>query len=469
MSWEDSDDPRKQQAKEYPITGLIVKMTDLKVRYLEVNGDTFKVKVIEELRQIGQAGIKASHIEAPETLVALVRNAEQVPASFGKSGVVMFVKYKTRESDYFMVPITELIPGELISRKRFPSSPLTVLDDKVLEKMGERNLETVTRVKSVIVARLSELSVFGYWDLLSPLTPVVRDASSWFFWKKDSPAPQFVTSRTTDKEELSKRGEIILAALKNAKTEDRLKEDAKFIIVWILRKMDSWSEAGLQRVCGFFNQIGGSWQKHHDLRAFDYILKEYGWPVDSSLPPDGKMGLWLASIQSRNSRNGFSHPKLYKTSVNLKTLKKRILRQARSSLTPQQYEELTKLGLDTSYNPGTSTPPGNSKLEMIDEEAPSEPGEEKEPGENASEDEGPQVNYNDDPKAEDAWRKAESEAEKSRQARLKYERRKETFYKKTHEFQTQFTKTKKSLVDKYVRPFITTAKQSYNSFVKGKP
>nr|UTQ48846.1 hypothetical protein [Monilinia fructicola fusarivirus 2] len=282
---------------------------------MEHSPNTNKMSVtifITDLKEINGYGINANDITDPSTEIWCVRMPVKGWNKQTGLHAVIFKKTNTGVNK-IVFPFGNLLPGTLVDKKHFPPGEAVQFDKSMTLPVA--GAETAERVKEVLRANLMDRKLFGYWDYLSPISPFVTKAFDWGLWTKKNAPPQFVTTRTVNKSEISVRADAIIRACKNAEEGTPYMEDLVVLTSFLSDKLDILTDVGLERVCGFFNQIGGAWQKSRSPLPVGGILKGYGWPATLEKSVEERLRLFISKTNvigasGLQSRSNFKKGKI---------------------------------------------------------------------------------------------------------------------------------------------------------------
>lgn len=319
------------------VEGSVEVSKDVTATFIEGRWTNRKVSHLFKVEHVSQAGINSRDITGPKSEIWLVKQVG-LPMFNSVKGCHVFVPKKMgAHVVWYDIPVSLLIPGEVIGFSKYPNKTVSLYDDSVkLECFGA---ETSDKVKHLISLRMSDLNLFGHWDVLTPLTPVALSAVNWTFWKGKNPAPQIYTTRTENVSELEDRGNKILTSLRSCTGSHPAATDAYAMVQWTNDKLGCFSVWGLQRVCGFYNQLAASWQRTQSLDFLSGLLRAYGWEVCNTMTVVEKLSLFIGHNDRKDQGSEFSKGRFYKKETNISRLRKalriRVLKEQKKLKAPE--------------------------------------------------------------------------------------------------------------------------------------
>jgi hypothetical protein len=335
------------------------------------------VHLVNEASELQKFRIRAESITNPATQIWLVRQ-KNLAGFFNKRGIILFIPFGPRDSrEWACVALNDIVPSNsLIPESDWPSPGMTIrLDSETRVKTN--GVETIEKLKAVIAQRLDDMRVFGGWDIMSPITPLVERARRWGFWMSEAPSPQFVATRTDDPAELTMNGRSILLALNNVKVNEPLKDDLFVLVSWIVSKLPSLSKMGRQRASGLFNRICMTWQYRQSLAGQASILMQYGWPLNHKGNPLERLAIFVAGANARTASNSFAAKHLWKKGFSLSNMRRKLRQGAAKSMSPKDYKALLRPDLElkegSKIDDDAESQSGESIGEGPEEETPHDP------------------------------------------------------------------------------------------------
>nr|QED42909.1 hypothetical protein [Monilinia fusarivirus G] len=231
-----------------------------------------KYIVLNSIKFIADEGVTPSTLQ--QGRLFLSRRKEKYD---GKYGWMLHFQHKQQE---YVFPLDVLLTGRISPHNLYPCKQGEVWEWKAGFLSTDRDCKTVEEAKKLLVARLNDLDVFGYYDVLTPLTPAVKKGFSWSFFRNGKQnVPKIVLSKTVNREQIKEKFRVILLACEEYKGDAPHIEDGIRFFKLLLDFMPDTSDKGLERMNNLANQVGGSWMRISEPSALGSILKNFDWPI----------------------------------------------------------------------------------------------------------------------------------------------------------------------------------------------
>ncbi|ALW95412.1 hypothetical protein [Alternaria brassicicola fusarivirus 1] len=182
--------------------------------------------------------------------------------------------------------VTTLFKGEVTSERWFPPSP--VFKWKKEYQSRDKEVASEEAYKKVIVARMADENLLGYYDMLTPATPLVNRLSASFkWWKTGGNAPIIPFSPTNSKSEIVGRiahFETAFAALNN---NPPFALDGLLALRVLKDQLPNMKDRGAQNVSRFLTTLVKAWAMSKQPSHFKGPLSKISYPTEKEgLPAD---------------------------------------------------------------------------------------------------------------------------------------------------------------------------------------
>nr|UTQ48844.1 hypothetical protein [Monilinia fructicola fusarivirus 1] len=238
-----------------------------------------KYIVLDSIKYIADEGVTPSALQ--QGRLFLSRRKEKYE---GKYGWMLHFQHKNQECVF---PMDVLLTGRISPHNLYPCKAGEVWEWKEGFLSADKDCKTAEEAKKLLIARLNDLDVFGYYDVLTPLTPAIKKGFMWNYFKSGKQnVPQIVLSKTLNRDHIREKYQAILVACDGYKGEAPHVEDCVKFFRLLLKYMPHLSDKGLERMNHLANNVGGSWMRIREPSALGSILKSFDWPV--LLPGDAQ-------------------------------------------------------------------------------------------------------------------------------------------------------------------------------------
>ncbi|BBD71149.1 hypothetical protein [Alternaria alternata fusarivirus 1] len=236
-------------------------------------------RIVQTREQLSQVELTAQQVKS--STVWLVREPGWVSGQEKLNGWFLEV-----EGTDIVLCVTTLFKGEVTSERWFPPSP--VFKWKKEYQSRDKEVPTEVAYKNVIVARMADENLLGYYDMLTPATPLVNRLSASFkWWKTGGNAPIIPFSPTNSKKEIIGRishFETSFAALVNP---PEFALDGLLALRVLKDQLPSMKDRGTQNVSRFLTTLVKAWAMSKQPSHFKGPLSKISYPVEKDgLPAD---------------------------------------------------------------------------------------------------------------------------------------------------------------------------------------
>lgn len=181
-----------------------------------------------------------------------------------------------------VVCVTTLFKGEVTSDKWFPKGPAFKWDPKYKSKDPQVSSEAI--FKNIVVSRMADENLLGYYDMITPVTPLVnRISGSFKWWVKGAHAPLIPFSPTNDKKEVLSRMAHFETSFAAVANPPDYALDGLFALRVLKEQLPAMRDRGVQNTSRFLTTLVKAWAMSKNPTHFSGPLSKIGYPTDKTL------------------------------------------------------------------------------------------------------------------------------------------------------------------------------------------
>ncbi|QJT73722.1 hypothetical protein QKS29_gp2 [Botrytis cinerea fusarivirus 7] len=255
--------------------------------------------IIQDIKEYAAQGMTPKELRNARVFLVLdSRNPKYRVGKFSAYGWVVECKSKT--GDVLVVPITQLFVGVLSDYKLYrdvcPEGSVWEWDDKYQGR--DSFIPTKRKLLDMIEAKFTNDNVWGYYDIMTPITPTNRASRSFFDWgisafNRPGP-PKIPIIRSKDPRAVDDVYNHMIAALSKISAEPYI-GDTILVLAEMRTFLKDADQRGVLTLSAFVNSFLASWQKMQKTTQFASILTSVYWPSYRPGSVEERLRLWRES------------------------------------------------------------------------------------------------------------------------------------------------------------------------------
>lgn len=219
----------------------------------------------------------------------------------------------------FIFALSAGLTGELSDKRLYPGykdGKVFVWNDRTW-KGPDVGLPYLQDAMKMVADRLIKANYFGWYDVITPLTPGVGKTSFGYLremlGKKRNEPPSFNTGIAETPAALGEKIDTAMVALSKVSEKTPYLKDVMHVLTWLRDHVLDFGPMGFKTADQTVNQLLSSWMKKGDTTAWASILGDRGYPITMVGTPEERSKVFIESLEQNRVAGHFWQAKKWKT------------------------------------------------------------------------------------------------------------------------------------------------------------
>ncbi|AKJ26310.1 hypothetical protein [Sclerotinia sclerotiorum fusarivirus 1] len=256
--------------------------------------------IIQDIKEYAAQGMTPKELRRASVFLVLdSKHPRYKVGNFSAYGWV--IECKSQEGNVVVVPVTQIFAGILSDFKLYkdvckPGDVWEWKDDYVSK---DSFIPTKRKLLEILEAKFTNDGVWGYYDIITPITPALRESGRFFnwdlSWTKPGP-PKIPVIRSQDPKVVDDVYNHMISALSKISKEPYI-NDTILMLADLRTFISGATPRGVLTLSTLVNSFLASWQKSGRTTQFSSILTSVYWPSYKPGLVEDRLKIWRESPQ----------------------------------------------------------------------------------------------------------------------------------------------------------------------------